>query len=612
MESESQIKKTILVFFIGVFFSCLIFTKLVIDTTLAPRMIFLSLFLLFFLIFFVKSKTIIHFDIISSFYLAYLLYNVASLCWTNNFALSIFEFSKIFLFFTIFIFSQNILQKNENYFYTIISKVTVIIFFFSLLPALEEIINIKNLSRQELYQISAISGHKNLYSSFVFLCITSSCLGYSHLTKKWKILVIISILCEISIILFLQTRTVYIALIISFFAFWLIYFFRYKFYLKKINFVFALIITLASLNFFFLIILPKISSHYLEKKPVEYNEKKITDLSTFTERILVWKKTNEIINEKIWTGVGLNNWQIFFPSSKLPDIYRVTDLNVTFQRPHNDFLWVLSESGILGFNIYYLFIISILFFLLYLANRNTSNIILFCSLLGYLFISFFDFPKERIEHGIIINILLGMSVFNLKNSNINFYKKTFTTSKNLLIVYGFILIFVISVSFLFFKGEYLTKKIYIEKINKNNKQILNLCNSAISFAYNLDPTSIPILWYRGNANANLGNYKEALNDFKLAFKQHPFNHYVMNDLASAYYLNNLIDSAKYYYRESSKINPRFDDPKLNLTSVYINEGNYDEAKKCNESIFHNSERRSYYQQLINDYNKHAINNTDLH
>jgi hypothetical protein len=65
------------------------------------------------------------------------------------------------------------------------------------------------------------------------------------------------------------------------------------------------------------------------------------------------------------------------------------------------------------------------------------------------------------------------------------------------------------------------------------------------------------------------------------------------------------DSAIYYYKESARINPRFDDPRLNLTAVFINEKNFVEALKWNESIVHDSERRFQYRLTI----ENAISDT---
>jgi tetratricopeptide (TPR) repeat protein len=302
-------------------------------------------------------------------------------------------------------------------------------------------------------------------------------------------------------------------------------------------------------------------------------------------------------------GVGANNWQIYFPSNVLPDIYPIRDLNVTFQRPHNDFLWILSEYGIIGFNLFLIFITGILF-LIYLKIANHFDpiyVIILSGILGFLAISFFDFPKERIEHNILFYVLIGIAYYLIKQETFEFKTGLFYLPKIVLKILIVILIMIFYFGWLNFKGEYFTKKMYVERIIKNNKNVIYFCDKAQSFCYNIDPTSIPLCWYKGNANANLGNYAAALEDFKNAFRFHPYNHNVLNDLGSSYFMNSKIDSAKIFYMESSRINPSFDDPKLNLTAIFINEGNYNEAQKWNESIFHNSERRDYYRSIINNH-----------
>ena len=90
-----------------------------------------------------------------------------------------------------------------------------------------------------------------------------------------------------------------------------------------------------------------------------------------------------------------------------------------------------------------------------------------------------------------------------------------------------------------------------------------------------------------------------MTSFKIAQKQHPNNIYVLNDLGSIYFIENNIDSAIFFYKRAVKINPRFDDPKLNLVVVYLIKGDYLEAKKWNESLFHDSNRRTKYRDIIN-------------
>jgi len=72
-------------------------------------------------------------------------------------------------------------------------------------------------------------------------------------------------------------------------------------------------------------------------------------------------------------------------------------------------------------------------------------------------------------------------------------------------------------------------------------------------------------------------------------------------LASAYVNTNQIDSAIYYYLEASRISPRFDDPKLNLVTIYFNKKDFKKADSCLQKLLHDSERRTKYQTMVNAF-----------
>jgi Flp pilus assembly protein TadD len=160
-------------------------------------------------------------------------------------------------------------------------------------------------------------------------------------------------------------------------------------------------------------------------------------------------------------------------------------------------------------------------------------------------------------------------------------------------------LFISAVGLLRYRGEFFTRKMYDAKKNNLNYEIIKAGALAKSFAYSLDPTSLPVEWYTGNAHAIAGNYKNAEADLLKAYKLNPYNRNVVNDLASAYSVNGKTDLAKKYYIESSRISPRFDDAKLNLTAIYINEKNYKLAGACLDSIFHDSPRRTQYTTIVN-------------
>jgi tetratricopeptide (TPR) repeat protein len=307
-------------------------------------------------------------------------------------------------------------------------------------------------------------------------------------------------------------------------------------------------------------------------------------------------------------GVGAGNWQIDFPDQALSGLWRAEDLNFTFQRPHNDFLWILSETGIIGFNLFLLFIFSILLLLSKTlktdaVNKSESNDVIMCFafIIGYFAISFFDFPKERIEHTVWINIILGLSYYNIKNYNSLRPLSHFSIRRSACGFSFVLLAFIVIVGILRYKGEFYTRKMYDYKYSGQNLKLIAAGNEALSFAYTFDPTSVPVNWFTGNARNALGDYKNAHKDFMTAYDFNPYNRNVVNDLASSCALCEDLDHAKKYYLEASRISPRFDDPKLNLAAIYINEKNYKKAGECLGSLFHDSERRANYQKIVDAF-----------
>jgi tetratricopeptide (TPR) repeat protein len=144
---------------------------------------------------------------------------------------------------------------------------------------------------------------------------------------------------------------------------------------------------------------------------------------------------------------------------------------------------------------------------------------------------------------------------------------------------------------------------YDQKKIANNAGVLQQGKKALNFAYSIDPTSLPIKWYTGNSYAVLGNFEQAKVDLISAKNKNPYNRNVLNDLASAYINTNQRDSAIYYYLEASRISPRFDDPKLNLVTIYFNQKQFEKADSCLKTLLHDSERRTKYQKMVNAFLK---------
>lgn len=530
-------------------------------------------------------------------YLAYVIWSCCSTFWSQTVSEAIFENTKLVLGYFIFVISIYLFKNREEIFFALLIKASLFIVFVLALVALYQISILTNFNKESLYLVTGLNGHKNLFSSFLFLNLFFLLSGAILFNSTWKKLIFVGIALNLSLLFILQTKAAWLGLLlglIGFFCLRLLIHFRLN---QKPRPIILILIGLVMLNVFFLRLLKPVIDKSINHQFDLLNKQDVKNNKIDTERLLVWQKTYQIIKQNTWKGVGLGNWQIYFPDANLTGLWRAEDLNVTFQRPHNDWLWILSETGLIGFNLFLLFILSIICYAYSSTiDKNSYLIVIAISFVfGYLVISFFDFPKERIEHNIWFNILLAFIFFKSTNHLNVFYSITFESKKLIWLVP--ILLFMILIGFLRLKGEYYTRKMYQVK-NTDNLKIIKAAQSALSFVYYIDPTSIPIHWYIANANVQTKDFFIGHGNFIKAYEKNPFNRNVINDLASSYVMQGNIDKGMQLYKEAIRISPRFDDPKLNMAAIYLNQNKLIEAKSTLDSIFHDSNRRTNYYEIL--------------
>ncbi len=577
--------------------SSLIYSDAIIDYFLLPRFITTSLtvFVLSIMILFCNnngkgfcnSKILI---IPFGFYI----FNLLSVLWSLNKAEALFESQRIFLWLAVM--ALVVYFMNYNKFDVFIYRIIPFIALFVIYIAISQYVDLPDKERSTLYKVTALSGHKNLLSSFLFLLMPFLIINVLKEKPFWKVISFICLISEVILILLLQTRSVYLGL------FSVIILSVVILCLKRMQ-----LGTLKKLyGIVFILILPLlvILSVYLMYEFVLFNDESIK------ERYLLLEKTFSMIKNNFITGVGAGNWQVFFPAYGLEGLEdKVLIHNISYQRPHNDFLWVFSENGIIGFVIYagiYLYcVFSSLSRMLKMKEciRNFESWILPLFLFGYVIISFFDFPKERIEHNILSAAILGLIIFSMKGFEIKNFRNIKILNYSMLILFVFSSIFNIVLGIQRYYGELNMKIINEAKSAENWKNVIAYSNNSSSFFYNLDNNSMPVMWYKGNAEYSLGLYKEASDSYLSAYNISPFNIYVINNYASSLLLEGKIDEAKELYYKALSISPAFDEPKFNLASIAYKEKDVKKAIEFLEKTNSDSLRKTKYLNLILEKSK---------
>lgn len=605
----------------------LVFCTTIIDSVLIPRQILLTLFLFLVVSVLILKKIELQFSFKNPVFYAFLGFvflNFISFFHTGLPGESHTVFSKLTLFFTFFLITT-VLLYNEI---IKINQLVIAVILFGVITLCFPVYEIyqKTLRGQHLLrQIELIRGNsanKNLLSSILFLCLPFYFMGLQQ-RKIVKALSLLGILTSLFVLITIRTRVVLIASFI-FFVLLICYKIKQQLSIKKRYFLSGgIVFLLLSFSSYFFYFKSKIAS--LKKAPIDETQKyiiRLLDSETLQSRILFWKNSILMWHDNLLFGVGLGNWQIQFPKYGLNNFkeYAIINGETTLQRPHNDFIWILCETGLLGL-LAYLVLFGVLFYQLYSLIRKATTskekwkfYFILSALVGYLIIAFFDFPYERIEHQTILMLLFAIVT--------SAYFKTTTPKTRNYNSFLFILLLPIAYSFLVscyrFIGEHHAAKMYAAKDNKNWTETIYESKKADNYFYRLDNTSMPLSWYEGIGHFNENRPEESEVCFEKAYQLTPYNIQVISNLASTYQANGKLEEAVVLFNDALKISKNFDEAKLNLAALYFNKKEYDSAFSTINEVEVTSKNPKYkvylvtiLNQKINAYLKTALDKTTV-
>jgi len=564
------------------FFLPFIYYDKLVDPVLIPRQIFLTVFIVITasiitcLILFKKLPSDFLF-LKSPFFLALLLFVAAiiiSFCRSTAISESIYILSKVLIEIIFLIITTYLLIQNKLSLAQLTNAVIgfcLVVVFIACFQAVKYSYSDTGLF-VNIQSIKATIANKNLFSSILFLVFPF--LLYSIITdKSWRIAKITLLVVVLILVWITQTK----AVILAFFVFIVVLLFIMLVF-RKVRFNKSFI-TIASIVIALFLIIA-----YLTFKD-QYRFAHIFSTNTAYTRFMVWENSVEMIKENFVFGVGAGNWQFQFPKYGLDQFTdsQIREGLTTFQRPHNDFLWVFCELGVVGFIPYISFFILILIltFKLFRRSKEKDGIwlyaLLFAGIIGYLIIALVDFPLERIEHQIVLFSMFAIIIANYyKERN----RKKHPPNKP---AYLYVFIFIVSVilstisGMKRFAGEFHSHKLYAAHHQANWSLMIREADKATSFFYTVDPMSTPIVWYKGVALFSTGKINVAKKSFEAASELHPNNIHVNNNLASCYESSGKHHKAIEYYMKALDISSGFEEALLNLAAVYYNMNDYRKA-----------------------------------
>ncbi|MCX6271533.1 MAG: O-antigen ligase family protein, partial [Bacteroidetes bacterium] len=270
------------------------------------------------------------------------------------------------------------------------------------------------LTHSSTYLLTGTYANKNIFAEVLSLMLPFLLFAVFRLGRIWKWIAGITLGLSVFLILVSLSRSAWVAcfiaaLVISILCLFLFRRISWVKFLpgKKTWMILAMTIIVALL----------VSGLFMKFGPQGILQKQIHSLThpgygSARDRVLLWGKTMEIIRQHPFWGTGMGTWKVEIMRYSNEGL-KSADTLTFYQQPHNDFLWILSEQGLFALLLYLgLFV---LIFRQLLINLKESedrqrwkfSLVLLSQLMIYLVLSFFAFPKERIEHTIFISLAMA-------------------------------------------------------------------------------------------------------------------------------------------------------------------------------------------------------------
>ena len=497
------------------------------------------------------------------------------------------------------------------------------------------------------YKIISISANNNLYAGFLIISLPLVITGYSINSGFWKYLSALVVTLTIFFIIIIQSRAAYLGLLVGLVFTFSLMFWKYPGVFSKKNIIVGIVslFLLFSGIFIFYSSLDNVrKSYFLSKIPVwqyfssyqtESVEKMLkrrdagkagnTQIGAFdfaeayyenaNLRAIFWKKSACLIKSHPIAGVGAGNWRLNIPSCKEPANPLHTIKNYTYSQPHNEWISIISELGIVGFLlavfVFFVPVFIVLYRILFgVPKPDIAAVFYSAFILGFYLFAVFDFPLKRIEHNVLLFSVFAFLFHKVPLNDLKFRvakgPRLHPIPENIERAWGgvvmfitnacrrscgkgalvILLLFTIFVASARISGEYFTIKMFRNE-GKNDDLVIHYCHEAENALYRITPNTLPLAWFEGVAWYHKGDANSAMKCFQRALESTPYEVRVLNDYAASLYSLKKSNEAKAVLLQTIGIDPFFDDARFNLGAIYYLTGNRDSAvfyiKQCRDS-----------------------------
>lgn len=291
-----------------------------------------------------------------------------------------------------------------------------------------------------------------------------------------------------------------------------------------------------------------------------------------TSRLKYWQGSIEMFLHNPLFGVGIENW---FDKFNLihPELYDDYKAKITSDiYPHNVYLQILSEAGLIAFLLFFCFLFEVLKKLKNGFKQDVFFLFVILSLLNLLLCSGVGFTINNVSAMSVVIIGITASLpsqqFSCKDTNRGFMK---------------IVLFLMALLVAFYSYKsYESEKNYVvamkEKAKRNYVQVIKQYDNISDIFYPVDANKIPTKFYLGAAYFGLGKFYDALNIYLSALKISPDLPPLKNNIALTNYMLGDTLTAVNILEHLCSNTKMYIEPEINLLFIYFTMKDYNKSR----------------------------------
>ncbi len=310
-----------------------------------------------------------------------------------------------------------------------------------------------------------------------------------------------------------------------------------------------------------------------------------TNSESVNERLVVWQESIGIIKDNPILGVGQGNWKLAVPYYRIGGI-RNDYGKIVRIRPHNIYVQILTESGIVGFVLHYSAwaLVLIMAIRVLMQSKDTKvrlwMLMMIAGFLAFASDGMFSFPLERYEHTLFLYIMMGFVIgyymLMSQDTDDSLVKKSNVSRLMLIPIVG-LLAWNIFLGKERHRFEYHMNRAKVFQKRKQNDKILKEVMAGKSKYVTLDPNKDPLEIQSAMALKNLKRYDEAMEEALKALEYNPHSTRNLNTLGTVYTETKQYDKAIETYQKALYYAPYYEITLKNLALNYLYSKDY---KQC--------------------------------